>query len=85
METTFDEILDKIKEEYEIDNEIILSIKEKLSKEFYFRLKDFKNLDNKKWEKFGLPDNLFNLIEDKFKKEKEKKNEKLNEKLLYLR
>ena len=54
METTFDEILDKIKEEYEIDNEIILSIKEKLSKEFYFRLKDFKNLDNKKWEKFGF-------------------------------
>ena len=50
METSLNDILLSICKEYDLSEDSIQPIKSKLSKEFYFKLKDFKNLNTKQWK-----------------------------------
>ena len=72
METSIQDILFNICKEYDISEEQIGPIKRKLKKEFYFKLKDIKNLTKEKWKDYMLPDNLYNLLYDKFTVESKK-------------
>ena len=74
MENSLNDILLSICKEYELPEDSIQPIKAKLSKEFYFKLKDFNNLNKEKWKEYMLPDNLYNLLLEKFTQEN-KKNE----------
>lgn len=66
METSIQDILFNICKDYDISEEMIEPIKRKLKKEFYFKLKDIKNLTKEKWKDYMLPDNLYNLLYDKY-------------------
>ena len=72
METAMDLILRKIGNDYGCPEEQITPIIQKLNKEFFFKLKDFKNLNSQKWKEYDLPDNLFHLLEEKYKQEEKK-------------
>lgn len=69
METSIEEILTQICNEYNQPKKQIEPIIEKLNMEFYYKLKDVKNLSNEKWKEFKLPDNLYNLLIERFNKE----------------
>ena len=77
METSLNDILLSICKEYDLSEDSIQPIKSKLSKEFYFKLKDFKNLNTKQWKEYMLPDNLYNILLDKYAQEKKKKQTKI--------
>lgn len=72
METSLNDILLSICKEYDLSEDSIQPIKIKLSKEFYFKLKDLKNLNKEKWKEYMLPDNLYNILLDKLNQEKKK-------------
>lgn len=69
METSIEEILTQICNEYNQPKKQIEPIIEKLNMEFYYKLKDVKNLSNEKWKDYKLPDNLYNLVIERFNKE----------------
>ena len=69
METSLNDILLSICKEYDLSEDSIQPIKSKLSKEFYFKLKDFKNLNTKQWKEYMFPDNLYNILLDKYAQE----------------
>jgi hypothetical protein len=62
MESPLKKILKEIQNEYGMDDEVIDPIIKKLNQEFYFKLKDIKNLSLEIWQKFGLPTNLYYIL-----------------------
>ena len=77
METSLNDILLSICKEYDLSEDSIQPIKIKLSKEFFFKLKDLKNLNKEKWKEYMLPDNLYNILLDKLNQEKKKTQVKI--------
>ena len=68
METSIKNILIEISKEYNLDYSVIQPIITRLNKEFYFKLKDIKNLSKETWKSFNLPLNLFYLLNEKYQK-----------------
>ena len=64
MESPLKKILKEIQNEYGMDDELIDPIIKKLNQEFYFKLKDIKNLSLEIWQKFGLPTNLYYILNE---------------------
>ena len=64
MESPLKKILKEIQNEYGMDDEVIDPIIKKLNQEFYFKLKDIKNLSLEIWQKFGLPTNLYYILNE---------------------
>ena len=66
METTLSKILFDFCYEYNLDVSQVQPVIDKLNSEFYFRLKDMKHLTLQKWKELNLPENLFNIINEKY-------------------
>ena len=64
MDAPLKKILKDIQKEYDMDDEVIDPIIKKLNKEFYFKLKDIKNLSEETWTKFDLPLNLYYILNE---------------------
>ena len=64
MDVPLKNILKDIQKEYDLDDEVIEPIIKKLNKEFYFKLKDIKNLSEDTWTKFDLPLNLYHILNE---------------------
>ncbi len=64
MDIPLKNILKDIQKEYDLDDEVIEPIIKKLNKEFYFKLKDIKNLSEETWTKFDLPLNLYYILNE---------------------
>ena len=64
MDVPLKNILKDIQKEYDLDDEVIEPIIKKLNKEFYFKLKDIKNLSEETWTKFDLPLNLYYILNE---------------------
>ena len=79
MESTLSKIITDFCNKYNIEKSQYQPIIEKLNSEFYFRLKDMKHLTIEKWNNLKLPDNLFNILEEKYKECLENKNENNND------
>ena len=79
METSIKNILIEISKEYNLDFSIIQPIITRLNKEFYFKLKDIKNLSKETWISFNLPLNLFYLLNEKYQKYQNNNNFQFNQ------
>ena len=66
METTFSKILFDFCYEYNLDITQVQPVIDKLNSDFYFRLKDMKHLTLEKWKDLNLPENLFNILNEKY-------------------
>ena len=66
MESTLSKILNDFCYQYNLEKSQVEPIIKKLNQEFYFRLKDMKHLTIEKWKNLKLPDNLFNILEEKY-------------------
>ena len=64
MDAPLKKILKDIQNEYGMDDDMIDPIIKKLNKEFYFKLKDIKNLTEDTWNKFELPTNLYYILNE---------------------
>ena len=78
METSIKNILIEISKEYNLDYSVIQPIITRLNKEFYFKLKDIKNLSKETWKSFNLPLNLFYLLNEKYQKYQNNNNIQFN-------
>ncbi len=66
METTLSKILFDFCYEYNLEISQVQPVIDKLNSEFYFRLKDMKHLTIQKWKDLNLPENLYNILNDKY-------------------
>ena len=66
METTLSKILFDFCYEYNLEISQVQPVIDKLNSEFYFRLKDMKHLTIQKWKDLNLPENLYNISNDKY-------------------
>ena len=64
MDSPLKKILKEIQNEYGMEDELIEPIIKKLNQEFYFKLKDIKNLSLETWQKFELPTNLYYILNE---------------------
>ena len=66
MDNPLSKILIDFTNEYNLPNNKIQPVIQKLNEEFYIRIKDMKHLSFQKWKEFKLPENLYNILKDKY-------------------
>ena len=83
MDTNLKDIIKKIVDEYEYKDEKINSYIETLTKEYFIKLKDIKNMSEDDWKSLNLPKNLYCLIKEKYEStlNEEKNNSFLSQSL----
>ncbi len=78
MDAPLKKILKDIQNEYGMDDDMIDPIIKKLNKEFYFKLKDIKNLSEDTWNKFELPTNLYYILNELYQNALNQSNQNQN-------
>ena len=78
MDAPLKKILKDIQNEYGMDDDMIDPIIKKLNKEFYFKLKDIKNLSEDTWNKFDLPTNLYYILNELYQNALNQSNQNQN-------
>ena len=66
MENPINKIIIDFSIEYNLDENLIQPVIQKLNQEFFIRIKDMKNLSFKKWKEYNLPGNLYNILKEKY-------------------
>ena len=68
METPINKIIIDFSYEYNLAESLIQPIIQKLNQEFFIRIKDMKYLSFDKWKDHNLPENLYNILKEKYDK-----------------
>ena len=66
MDIPISKLLIDFTNEYKLNQDIVKPIIQKLNQEFYIRIKDINYLTYEKWKKYKLPENLYNILKEKY-------------------
>ena len=66
MDIPISKILIEFTNQYNLNQDIIKPVIKKLNQEFYIRIKDINSISYEKWKKYKLPENLYNILKEKY-------------------